>query len=67
MVKSNKNHKDWYRHIKKLIENPELVTELSNKLHDTVKDVYSIDAVTEKRRDLYIKLLEEVKKPEIVA
>ena len=67
LVKSNKNHKDWYRHIKKLIENPELVTELSNKLHDTVKDVYSIDAVTEKRRDLYIKLLEEVKKPEIVA
>lgn len=67
LVKSNKNHKDWYRHIKRLITNPELVTELSEKLHDTVKDTYSIDAVTEQRRELYLKLLKEVKKPEIVA
>jgi len=67
LVKSNKNHKDWYRHIKRLILNPELVTELSDKLHKTVKDTYSIDAVTKTRRELYIKLLKEVKKLEIVA
>jgi glycosyltransferase involved in cell wall biosynthesis len=61
LVKSNKNHKDWYRSIKRLVENPELVTELSNKLHDTVKDVYSVDAVTEKRKTLYINMLKENK------
>jgi glycosyltransferase involved in cell wall biosynthesis len=62
LVKSNKNHKDWFRNIKRLVENPELVTELSSKLHETVKDTYSIDAVTKNRRDLYVKLLETVKK-----
>jgi glycosyltransferase involved in cell wall biosynthesis len=62
LVKSNKNHKDWFRNIKRLIENPELVTELSSKLYETVKDTYSIDAVTKNRRDLYVKLLETVKK-----
>jgi len=67
LVKTNKNHKDWYRHIKRLILNPELVTELSDKLHETVKDTYSIDAVTKTRRELYVKLLKEVKKLEIVA
>ena len=67
LVKSNKNHKDWYRHIKRLILNPELVTELSDKLHKTVKDTYSIDAVTKTRRELYVKLLKEVKKLETVA
>ena len=67
LVKTNKNHKDWYRHIKRLILNPELVTELSDKLHETVKDTYSIDAVTKTRRELYVKLLKEVKKIEIVA
>ena len=62
LVKSNKNHKDWFRNIKRLVETPELVTELSSKLYETVKDTYSIDAVTKNRRDLYVKLLETVKK-----
>jgi glycosyltransferase involved in cell wall biosynthesis len=67
LVKSVKNHKDWYKNVKKLIQNPELVTELSDKLYNTVKDTYSIDAVTRDRRELYLKLLKENKKPEIVA
>ena len=61
LVKSNKNHKDWFRNIKRLIENPELVTELSSKLNDTVKDKYSIDAVTENRKNLYINILKNKK------
>ena len=61
LVSTSKNHKDWYKHIKKLILNPELVTELSEKLHNTVKDTYSIDAVTSERRDLYHKLIKENK------
>jgi len=36
---------------------------MSDKLYNTVKDTYSIDAVTSKRRDLYKEL---VKKDEIV-
>lgn len=62
LVPSRKNHKDWYRNIKKLILNPELVTELSENLYNTVKDTYSIDAVTSDRRDLYKNLIKEMKK-----
>ena len=61
LVRSAKNHKDWYRNVKKLILNPGLVEELSTRLHNTVKDTYSIDAVTASRRDLYKKLVKEIK------
>lgn len=57
LVAPTKNHKDWYRNVKRLINNPEIITELSERLHETVKDTYSIDAVTAKRRELYLKLL----------
>jgi len=61
LVPSSKNHKDWYRNVKKLITNPELITELSENLHNTVKDTYNINNVSKTRRDLYVKLLEEHK------
>jgi glycosyltransferase involved in cell wall biosynthesis len=61
LIDTNKNHKDWYKFIKKLVENPELIKQLSTNLHNTVKDVYSIDKVTENRRELYLKLIKEKK------
>jgi glycosyltransferase involved in cell wall biosynthesis len=57
LVDSNKNHKDWYTSIKKLIQNPEVVTALQENLHNTVKDTYSMDKVTEDRRALYLDLI----------
>jgi len=57
LVDSNKNHKDWYSAIKKLIQNPEVVTALQENLHNTIKDIYSMDKVTEQRRTLYLDLL----------
>jgi glycosyltransferase involved in cell wall biosynthesis len=57
LIDSNKNQKDWYSAIKKLIQNPELVKTLQNNLYETVKDTYSMDKVTENRRELYRKLL----------
>lgn len=53
LVQTDKNHKQWYQHIKRLINEPELVKQLSNNLFDTVKDTYSIQAITKKRRDWY--------------
>lgn len=61
LVASNKNHKDWYKFIKKLIETPELVKSLSENLYNTVKDTYSISKVTDDRRELYIKLVADKK------
>ena len=57
LVDSVKNHKQWYDSIKKLINNPEQIEILATNLHNTVKDTYSISAVTEKRRELYLDLL----------
>ena len=57
LIDSKKNHKDWYSSLKKLIQNPELITTLQNNLYETVKDTYSMDKVTENRRELYRKLL----------
>ena len=62
LVDSNKNHKDWFKSVKKLIEHPELIKQLSENLYNTVKDTYSIDKVTDDRKDLYLKLVSEKKK-----
>jgi glycosyltransferase involved in cell wall biosynthesis len=62
LVDSGKNHKDWHGAIKKLVNNPDVVKALQENLHKTVKDTYSLDKVTEKRRELYLNL---VKKAEL--
>lgn len=56
LVDSNRNHKEWVKHLKKLVENPELIKQLSENLYNTVKDKYSINKVSEDRRTLYLKL-----------
>jgi len=61
LVDTNKNHKDWYEAIKKLITNPDMIKTLQDNLYDTVKNTYSIDKVTEDRKNLYLKLLDENK------
>jgi glycosyltransferase involved in cell wall biosynthesis len=49
--------KEWYQFIKKLIKNPEQIDILGNNLYNTVKDTYSIEAVSKKRRELYHSLV----------
>lgn len=57
LVDTVKNHKDWYGAIKKLIQNPDVVKSLQNNLYETVKDTYSLEAVTTKRKELYQSLI----------
>lgn len=61
LVSTSKNHKDWYRNIKRLIQNPEMVKDLSTNLYNTVKDTYSMEAVCKSRRDLYKSMLNDSK------
>jgi len=49
LVNPNRNHKDWGKHMKRLIENPNLIEDLGNKLYDTVKDKYSLKNVCKDR------------------
>lgn len=64
LIESRKNHKDWYASLKKLIQNPEMITTLQENLHNTVKNTYSMESVTEQRKDLYLQLT-KTKKPEL--
>lgn len=49
LVDSHKNHKDWAKHMKRLIENPDMIKELGEKLYLTVKDKYSLRKVSKDR------------------
>jgi glycosyltransferase involved in cell wall biosynthesis len=57
LIDTNKNHKDWYASLKKLIQNPDMIKTLQDNLYETVKDTYSMDKVTETRRNLYLDLV----------
>ena len=57
LVNSRKNHKDWFRNIKRLLNEPELVTKLGDNLYETVKDTYDINNVTKIRYDYYLSIL----------
>jgi glycosyltransferase involved in cell wall biosynthesis len=61
LVDSNRNHSDWYKAIKRLINNPEVIDIMKNNLSNLVKSTYSVDAVNETRKNLYLSLLEKNK------
>jgi glycosyltransferase involved in cell wall biosynthesis len=57
LVDENKNHSDWSKYIKKLIDNPNLVTDLGESLYETVKDKYHINTTTKFRSEFYKSLV----------
>ena len=53
LVGTKKNHKDWARHIKRLVENPNMIEDLGNRLYETVKDTYSLKKVCKDRVEFF--------------
>jgi len=53
LVGSKKNHKDWSKHMKRLIENPNMIEDLGNRLYETVKDTYSLRKVCQDRVEFF--------------
>jgi glycosyltransferase involved in cell wall biosynthesis len=53
LVDPTKNHKQWFQHMKRLIENPNMIEDLGNKLYETVKDTYSLKKVTKDRVEFF--------------
>jgi glycosyltransferase involved in cell wall biosynthesis len=49
LVDPNRNHKDWAKNMKRLIENPNMIEDLGNRLYETVKDKYSLKNVCNDR------------------
>ena len=53
LVPQNKNHKQWYKYMKLLIENPNMIEDLGNRLYETVKDKYSLVTVSKNRTEFF--------------
>jgi len=49
LVSPLKNHKQWAQHMKRLIDNPNMIEDLGNKLYETVHIKYSLKKVCEDR------------------
>jgi len=57
LVDENRNHGDWYKFIKKLINNPNMVKDMGERLYETVKDTYDLNTVTKTRAEFYKSIL----------
>jgi len=53
LVGPKRNHKDWAKHMKRLVENPNLIEDLGNRLYETVKDTYSLRKVCKDRVEFF--------------
>ena len=49
LVNPRRNHKDWAKNMKRLIDNPNMIEDLGNRLYETVKDKYSLKNVCKER------------------
>jgi glycosyltransferase involved in cell wall biosynthesis len=57
LVGEQRNHSDWSKHIKKLVQNPNLITDMGERLYETVKDKYDLNTVTKDRAEFYKSLI----------
>jgi glycosyltransferase involved in cell wall biosynthesis len=57
LVNENRNHSDWAKYIKKLVDNPNLVKDMGERLYETVKDTYDLNTVTKNRAQFYKSLI----------
>lgn len=53
LVDSSKNHKQWFKYINFLTKNPKYIKIMSDNLSDLVKNRYSIETVSELRKNFY--------------
>jgi glycosyltransferase involved in cell wall biosynthesis len=49
LVPPSRNHKDWAKQMKRLVDSPNMIEDLGNRLYETVKDKYSLKKVTQDR------------------
>lgn len=57
LVDEVRNHSDWAKNIKKLVDNPNMITDLGERLYETVSQRYDLNIVTKTRSDFYKSLI----------
>ena len=58
LVKEHRNHGDWSKFMKKLIQNPSWVEDLGERLYETVSKTYDLNIVTDTRAQIYKSLVQ---------
>ena len=53
LVNENRNHGDWHKFMKKIIQNPNLAKDMGERLYETVIDKYELSVVTKTRAEFY--------------
>jgi len=53
LVDETRNHGDWTKYVKKLIQNPNMITDMGERLYETVKDTYHLKTITKNRAEFY--------------
>ena len=53
LVDPNRNHKDWGKHMKRLVDNPNMIEDLGNRLYETVKDKFALRNVCKDRVEFF--------------
>ena len=53
LVRESRNHSDWSKFMKKLIDNPSWAEDLGERLYETVSKRYDLNIVTETRAQIY--------------
>jgi glycosyltransferase involved in cell wall biosynthesis len=57
LVDENRNHSDWVKFIRKLEQNRNFVTDLGERLYETVKPKYDLNILTKTRAEWYKSLI----------
>jgi len=57
LVNETNNHSDWSKYIKKLVDNPNMIVDMGERLYETVKDTYDLNVVTKTRAEFYKSLI----------
>lgn len=57
LVNESNNHSDWSKNIKKLVDNPNMITDLGERLYETVSKKYDLNIVTKTRAEFYKSLI----------
>jgi glycosyltransferase involved in cell wall biosynthesis len=57
LVDEQRNHSDWSKYIKKLIDNPNMVKDMGERLFEHVSERYDLRVVTKNRAEFYKSIL----------
>ena len=53
LVDDARNHSDWAKYVKKLVQNPNMRIDMGERLYEHVSKNYSLDVVTKTRNEFY--------------